>query len=313
MTDMKKIILSAFTVLSLVACNNGNGRHDASGTFETTESIISAEANGVIKEFIIEEGQTLNTGQYVGYIDSTQLYLKKKQLESQVKSLLGKTPDVATQTNAYKKQLAVAQTRLAAQLVEKKRVENLVKADAATPKQLDDITASVDALQKELEVIKGQEAAQTSVLQTQTNGLVGETIPLKVQIEQINDQLANSRIINPVNGTVLAKYAETSEMTASGKPLYKIADLSSLVLRAYISGNQLSSVKIGQVVKVLVDDANGKSKEYAGTIEWISNKAEFTPKTIQTKDERANLVYAMKIRVKNDGFLKIGMYADVKL
>jgi HlyD family secretion protein len=313
MTDMKKIILSATIVLCLVACNDRNGSHDASGTFETTESIISAEANGVVKEFTIEEGQTLKEGQYLGYIDSTQLYLKKKQLESQVRSLLGKTPDVAVQTNAYKKQLAVAQTRLAAQLVEKERVENLVKADAATPKQLDDITASVDALQKELDVIKGQEAAQTSVLQTQTNGLVGETVPLKVQIEQINDQLANSRIINPVNGTVLAKYAEASEMTASGKPLYKIADLSSLILRAYISGNQLSSVKIGQAVKVLVDDANGKSKEYAGTIEWISNKAEFTPKTIQTKDERANLVYAVKIRVKNDGFLKIGMYADVKL
>ena len=310
---MKKIILSAFAALSLVACNNGNGDHDASGTFETTESIISAETNGVVKEFTIEEGQTLKAGQYIGYIDSTQLYLKKKQLESQVRSLLGKTPDVATQTNAYKKQLAVAQTKLAAQLVEKNRMENLVKADAATPKQLDDITASVDALQKELEVIKGQEAAQTSVLQTQTNGLVGETVPLKVQIEQIDDQLANSRIINPVNGTVLTKYAEASEMTASGKPLYKIADLSSLILRAYISGNQLSSVKIGQAVKVLVDDADGKSKEYAGTIEWISNKAEFTPKTIQTKDERANLVYAVKIRVKNDGFLKIGMYADVKL
>jgi len=313
MTDMKKIILSAFTALSLVACNNGNGDYDASGTFETTESIISAEANGVVKEFTIEEGQTLKAGQYLGYIDSTQLYLKKKQLESQVRSIFGKTPDVAAQTNAYKKQLAVAQTKLAAQLVEKNRLENLVKADAATPKQLDDITASVDALQKELEVIKGQEAAQTSVLQTQTDGLVGETAPLKVQIEQLNDQIANSRIINPINGTVLTKYAEASEMTASGKPLYKIADLSSLILRAYISGNQLSSVKIGQVVKVLVDGDNGKSKEYPGTIEWISSKAEFTPKTIQTKDERANLVYAVKIRVKNDGFLKIGMYADVKL
>jgi membrane fusion protein YbhG len=313
MTDIKKIVLSAFIALSLVACNSGNHDYDASGTFEATESIISAETNGVVKEFTIEEGQTLKAGQYIGYIDSIQLYLKKKQLESQVKSLLEKTPDVATQTNAYKKQLAVAQTKLTAQLVEKKRIENLVKADAATPKQLDDITASVDALQKELEVIKGQEAAQTSVLHTQTNGLVGETAPLKVQIEQINDQLANSRIINPVNGTVLTKYAEVSEMAVNGKPLYKIADLSSLILRAYISGNQLSSVKINQPVKVLVDDANGKSKDYTGIIEWISDKAEFTPKTIQTKDERANLVYAVKIRVQNDGFLKIGMYADVKL
>lgn len=310
---MKQIIIVALITASLAACNNNNLEHDASGTFETTESIISAEANGIIKQFDVEEGQLLKAGQYIGYIDSVQLYLKKKQLESQVKSLLSKTPDVATQINAYKKQLAVAQTRLQAQFVEKRRIENLVKADAATPKQLDDITAATDALQKELDVIKGQEAAQSSILQTQTSGLVGETVPLKVQIEQINDQLANCRIVNEVNGTVLTKYAEANEMAANGKPLYKIADLSTLILRAYISGNQLSSVKLNQPVKVLVDDADGKFKEYNGVIEWISNKAEFTPKTIQTKDERANLVYAMKIRVKNDGYLKIGMYADVKL
>jgi len=310
---MKRIIIPVLIAASLAACNSNNPDHDASGTFETTESIISAEANGIIKQFDIEEGQVLKPGQYIGYIDSVQLHLKKKQLESQVKSLLSKTPDVATQINAYKKQLAVAQTRLNAQLVEKRRVENLVKADAATPKQLDDITAATDALQKELDVIKGQEAAQSSILLTQTSGLVGETAPLKVQIEQINDQLANCRIINEVNGTVLTKYAEANEMAASGKPLYKIADLSTLILRAYISGNQLSSVKLNQAVKVLVDDADGKFKEYSGIIEWISNKAEFTPKTIQTKDERANLVYAVKIRVKNDGYLKIGMYADVKL
>lgn len=310
---MKRIIIPVLIAAGLAACNNNNPDHDASGTFETTESIISAEANGIIKQFDVEEGQLLKAGQYIGYIDSVQLYLKKKQLESQVKSLLSRTPDVATQINAYKKQLAVAQTRLDAQLVEKRRIENLVKADAATPKQLDDITAATDALQKELDVIKGQEAAQNSILQTQTSGLVGETVPLKVQIEQINDQLANCRIVNEVNGTVLTKYAEANEMAANGKPLYKIADLSTLILRAYISGNQLSSVKLNQAVKVLVDDADGKFKEYNGIIEWISNKAEFTPKTIQTKDERANLVYAIKIRVKNDGYLKIGMYADVKL
>jgi HlyD family secretion protein len=310
---MKRIIIPLLLAASIAACNNGNGDYDASGTFETTESIISAEASGIIRQFDIEEGQVLKAGQYIGYIDSVQLYLKKKQLESQVRSLLSKTPDVATQVNAYKKQLAVTQTRLNAQLVEKRRIENLLKADAATPKQLDDITAVTDALQKELEVIKSQEAAQSSILNTQTSGLVSETLPLKVQIEQINDQLANSRIINEVNGTVLTKYAEANEMASNGKPLYKIADLSTLILRAYISGNQLSSVKLNQTVNVLVDDANGKSKEYPGIIEWISDKAEFTPKTIQTKDERANLVYAVKIRVKNDGFLKIGMYADVKL
>ncbi len=310
---MKRIMILLLLSAGVIACNNNNDDYDASGTFETTESIISAEANGIIKQFDVQEGQVLKTGQYIGYIDSIQLHLKKKQLESQVKSLLSKTPDVTTQINAYKKQLAVAQIRLDAQLVEKKRIENLVKADAATPKQLDDITAATNALQKELDVIKSQEAAQSSVLQTQTSGLVSETLPLKVQIEQINDQLADCRIINEVNGTVLTKYAETNEMATNGKPLYKIADLSTLILRAYISGNQLSAVKLNQQVKVLVDDANGKFKDYPGTIEWVSDKAEFTPKTIQTKDERANLVYAVKIRVKNDGFLKIGMYADVKL
>jgi HlyD family secretion protein len=311
---MNRIFIPVLIAAGLTACNNNNNNaHDASGTFETTETIVSAEANGIIKQFDIEEGQSLKEQQYIGYIDSIQLHLKKIQLESQVRSLLGKTPDVAAQTNAFKKQLAVTQTRLNAQLIEKRRIENLVKADAATPKQLDDITALTDALSKELDVIKGQEAAQNSILQTQTDGLVGETAPLKVQIEQINDQLADCRIINKVNGTVLTKYAETNEMAAIGKPLYKIADLSTLILRAYISGNQLSSVKLNQYVKVLVDGANGKFKEYTGIVEWISNKAEFTPKTIQTKDERANLVYAVKIRVKNDGYLKIGMYADVKL
>lgn len=310
---MKRITIPLLIMLSLIACNNNNREHDASGVFETTETIIAAEATGIIKQFDLEEGQVLKAGQYIGYIDSIQLHLKKKQLESQVRALLGKTPDVAVQTNAYKKQLAVGQSRLAAQLIEKRRIENLVKADAATPKQLDDITAFTDVLQKELDVIKGQEAAQNSILQTQKAGLVGETAPLKVQVEQLNDLLANCRIISKVNGTVLTKYAEINEMATSGKPLYKIADLSTLILRAYISGNQLSSIKLDQPVEVLADDANNKYKEYQGTIEWISSKAEFTPKTIQTKDERANLVYAIKIRVKNDGYLKIGMYADVKL
>jgi Multidrug resistance efflux pump len=295
-----------------MACNKRGNDHDASGTFETVETIVSAEANGIIKEISIEEGQTLESGQLVGYIDSIQLQLRKKQLESQIAALLKKTPDINAQINAYRKQLAVAQTRLNAQLIEKNRIENLLKADAATPKQLNDITALTDALQKEIDVIKSQESAQFSILQTQTNGLVSETIPLKVQIEQINEQLENCRIINEIKGTVLTKYAEANEMASVGKPLYKIADVSTLILKAYITGDQLSSVKLNQEVTVLVDAENKSTKEYKGIIEWISSKAEFTPKTIQTRDERANLVYAIKVRVKNDGYLKIGMYADVK-
>lgn len=309
---MKKIILITLAI-SIISCTNGKNDYDASGTFETTETIVAAEANGVIKQLNIEEGQILKAGQHIGYIDSVQLWLRKKQLDAQIKSVLSKSPDIAAQTSSFSKQKAVIQSQLNTQLHEKQRIENLVKADAATPKQLDDITGVVDALQKQLEVIRSQNIAQTSQLTTQTKGLNGDIIPLKVQIDQVNDQLSKCSIINNVNGTVLAKYAEANEMASTGKPLYKIADLSTLILRAYISGNQLSSVKIGQAVKVLVDDGNKKYKEYAGTIEWISDKAEFTPKTIQTKDERANLVYAVKIRVKNDGYLKIGMYADVKL
>jgi HlyD family secretion protein len=311
--NMKKIIPVVLTVLSIISCTDSKKDYDASGTFETNETIVAAEANGIIKQLDLEEGQILKAGQHIGYIDSVQLWLRKKQLEAQIKSVLSKSPDIAAQTSSFNKQEAVIQSQLNTQLHEKQRVENLVKADAATPKQLDDIKGVVDALQKQLEVIHSQDVAQTSQLTTQTKGLTGDIVPLKVQIEQLNDQLSKSNIVNPINGTVLAKYAESNEMAATGKSLYKIADLSTLILRAYISGSQLPSVKINQPVKVLVADANKKYKEYAGTIEWISDKAEFTPKTIQTKDERANLVYAVKIRVKNDGYLKIGMYADVKL
>jgi HlyD family secretion protein len=311
--DMKKIIPIVLMAISIISCTNNKNDYDASGTFETTETIVAAEANGLIKQLNIEEGQILKAGQHIGYIDSIQLSLRKKQLDAQIKSVLSKSPNIAAQTSSFSKQEAVIQSQLNTQLHEKQRIENLVKADAATPKQLDDITGAVDALQKQLEVTRSQEIAQISQLTTQTKGLSGDIIPLKVQIDQMNDQLSKCTIINNVNGTVLAKYAEANEMASTGKPLYKIADLSTLILRAYISGNQLSSVKINQAVKVLVDDGNKKYKEYTGIIEWISDKAEFTPKTIQTKDERANLVYAIKIRVKNDGYLKIGMYADVKL
>jgi HlyD family secretion protein len=310
---MKKIILTALIATSLISCINNREKYDASGTFETNETIVAAEADGIIKQLNLEEGQILEAGQRIGYIDSIQLWLRKKQIESQIKSMQGKSPDIAAQTSSFNKQVAVIQSQLNTQLHEKQRIENLVKADAATPKQLDDIKGQVDELQKQLEVIHSQEIAQTSQLTTETRGITGDIIPLKVQIDQVNDQLSKCNIINNVNGTVLAKYAEANEMASRGKPLYKIADLSTLILRAYISGNQLSSIKINQPVKVLVDDANKKYKEYEGKIEWVSSKAEFTPKTIQTKDERANLVYAVKIRVKNDGYLKIGMYADVKL
>jgi HlyD family secretion protein len=299
--------------VGVAGCKEKENLYDASGTFEAVETIVSAEATGRIVALDLEEGQMLKAGQQVGYIDSLPLYLKKKQLEAQIEATGSKLPDIAAQRNVYKQQLAVSQTRLDYLLHEQKRIENLLRADAATPKQLDDINAQVKELQTQLEVINRQDAAQTSVLRTQTSGLRADVVPLYVQIEQINDQLAKSKIINEVNGTVLSKYAEANEIAAVGKPIYKIADLSTIILRAYVTGDQLTGVKLNQQVKVLVNAKDGKYTELPGTIEWISNKAEFTPKTIQTKDERANLVYAVKIRVKNDGLLKIGMYGEVIL
>ncbi|MFT3747989.1 MAG: HlyD family efflux transporter periplasmic adaptor subunit [Agriterribacter sp.] len=306
--------LAPFVCMVIISsCSNNNNKFDASGTFEAVETIVSAEATGVIKVFNVKEGQEIAAGTEVGYIDSTQLALRKKQLEAQIKATGSRLPDINAQTNYYKQQLAVTQVRLNNLKREQVRVQNLVKADAATTKQLDDINAQVEETEKQLQVIQNQDAAQVSVLLTQTSGLKSDALPLIAQIEQVQDQLNKSRIINETKGTVLAKYAETNEMATTGKALYKIADLSTIILRAYITGDQLPGIKLNQKVIVLADDGKDKYKNYEGIIEWISDKAEFTPKTIQTKDERANLVYAIKIRIVNDGFLKIGMYADVKL
>ncbi|MFT3946812.1 MAG: HlyD family efflux transporter periplasmic adaptor subunit [Agriterribacter sp.] len=306
-------LLLILCTMIVSGCGNNNNQYAASGTFEAVETIVSAEATGIIKQFNIEEGREIPAGVEVGYIDSTQLSLRKKQLEAQVKATGSRLPDINAQTNYYKQQLSVTQVRLNNLKKEQARVQNLVKADAATTKQLDDINAQVEETEKQLQVIQKQDAAQVSVLRTQTSGLKSDALPLIAQIEQVQDQLNKSRIINETKGTVLAKYAEANEMATTGKALYKIADLSTIILRAYITGNQLPGIKLNQKVTVMIDDGKDKYKNYEGIIEWISDKAEFTPKTIQTKDERANLVYAIKIRVANDGFLKIGMYADVKL
>lgn len=307
------VILIVMILLSVITSCRNKTNYDASGTFEADETIISAEANGALKTFSIEEGQVLQAGQQVGYIDTIQLVLKKKQLESQVKATGSRLPDIPVQTYYFKQQMAVTQSRLDNLRHEQKRIENLVKADAATAKQLDDINAQIDETEKQLAVTRNQDAAQSSVLKTQAAGLRGDVLPLIAQIEQVNDQLAKSVIVNPLNGTVLTKYAEAYEVVSTGKQLYKIADLSTLILRAYVTGDQLPQLKINQKVTAMIDSAVGKYKNYEGVIEWISDKAEFTPKTIQTKEERANLVYAVKIRVKNDGYLKIGMYGEVKL
>lgn len=295
---MKKIVVFlSVGLLILQSCSNSKHSFDASGVFESNEIIVSSEANGVIQDLSIEEGSVVKAGQVIGTIDSIQLYLKKKQLEAQIFALLGKRPDVQTQLASFEEQLKAAKK-------EQKRVQNLLKSDAATQKQLDDITAQIDVLQKQLD-------AQRSNLAITVEGISNESVPLQIQVEQLLDQLQKCKITNPINGTVLSLYAKEKEMTAYGKPLYKIADISELILRVYITGEQLSQVQLHKKVQVFTDKGEDNYFETSGEIIWISDKAEFTPKTIQTKDERANLVYAVKIKVPNKGDLKIGMYGEV--
>ena len=288
----------ALTALLMLSCKQAPQLYDASGSFEAIETLIPADASGIIQQLDIREGQVIDSGQVIGYIDSTQLHLRKKQLEAQIKAVLSKKPNISRQLAAYQVQLDQARHELA-------RIDRLVKADAATPKQLDDAKSMVAVIEKQMEALQ-------STLSITSEGLSQDTEPLFTQIAQLNDQIRRCVITNPVKGTVLTTYAEPFEMAVPGKPLYKIADLSSIILRAYITGDQLTGRRLGDQVTIMVDDTSGTYKTYNGTIEWISDKAEFTPKTIQTKDERANLVYAMKIRVANDGYLKIGMYGEVK-
>lgn len=309
-TIVKIIPLAA--LLFLMSCGNKNGKFDATGTFEADEVIVSSELAGKITSFSVEEGQTIPKDSIVAVVDAANISLQKEQVEANIQALSEKTADVSPQVRLLENQLAVQQSQLNNLLHEQARVQNLLKQDAATGKQLDDITAQVDVAQKNLAVTQQQINVQRSNVATQNRGIMSEGKPLEKRIAQLDDQLKRATILNPVNGTIITKYAEQGEITAAGKALYKIADLSTMTLRAYITGTQISEVKLGQVVKVLVGDGADKYKELPGTIVWIADKAEFTPKTIQTKEERANLVYAIKVKVKNDGYLKIGMYGEIK-
>ncbi|RPD39401.1 HlyD family secretion protein [Chitinophaga barathri] len=287
------------SALCFTACSDNEDAADAYGNFESTEVIVSAEATGRLLSFDVEEGAVLAANTLVGGIDSIQLKLRKDQLGANIRAVLSKKPDVSPQ-------LAVIRQQIATQQKEKTRIENLFKANAATSKQLDDINAAIAVLEK-------QYASTASSLNTQVTGISSETQPLQVQVEQVREQLAQSRVVNPVNGTVLTKYVEKGEVVTYGKPLYKIADLQTMYLRAYISENQLSRIKTGQQVNVQLDQPDGTLKSLPGTVSWIASEAEFTPKTIQTREERVHLVYALKVRVQNDGSLKIGMPGEMRI
>jgi HlyD family secretion protein len=308
-----KRILFQLCICVLFSCKGSTDKFDASGSFEADEVIVSSQLSGEILDLGINEGDSLYKGQVVGTIDADNISLQKQQVEATIRSLSEKTANVAPSVTLLQNQLAVQQSQLNNLLHEKERVERLLKADAATGKQLDDINAQIDITSKQMRVTRQQIAVQKTNTGTQNRSILSEGLPLKKQAAQLDEQLSKSKITNPINGFVTTRYAEAGEVTSPGKALYKIADLSVLTLRAYVTGAQLSEIRLNQKVKVYVDKGADDYRIYDGVITWISNKAEFTPKTIQTKEERANLVYAVKIRVKNDGYLKMGMFAEVGL
>lgn len=298
---MNKLYATTATLLAaltLAACGGEKKEYDATGTFEATEVTVSAEQNGKLLQLDANEGDRIEEGRQVGLIDTVQLYLKARQIGATKLVYAAQKPDAAKQVAATRQQLAKARE-------EYDRFAALVKDGAANRKALDDARSQVQVLRRQLE-------AQMSSLSTSTNSLEAQMGTADIQKLQVADQLRKCRVTAPITGTVLEKYAERGEFTAVGKPLFKMADTGNMFLRAYITSSQLRAVKVGQKVKVSADYGDNKRKEYQGRVTWISPKSEFTPKTILTDDERADLVYAVKIAVKNDGYIKIGMYGEAK-
>lgn len=294
---MKNVILIS-TLLMLVACGANEKEYDATGTFEATETIVSAEQSGVLLHFDIEEGNVLKQGQEVGLVDTTQVWLKIQQTSAMKAVYRSQKPDMEAQIAAIRQQLTKAQQ-------EQQRYQELVADGAAPSKILDDAANQVKVLQKQL-------AAQQSALSTNIQALDKQMATADVQVSQLQDQLRKCHITTPAQGTVLEKYVEQGEFVSVGKPLFKVADVGQMFLRAYVTSVQLQHIKIGQQVKVFADYGDGGKKGYDGKISWISSRSEFTPKTILTDDERADLVYAVKVAVKGDGYIKIGMYGGVQ-
>ncbi|MBK9329527.1 MAG: HlyD family efflux transporter periplasmic adaptor subunit [Sphingobacteriales bacterium] len=309
---MKQLFFITGTLVLFASCQLGNHKPDASGVFESDEVIVSAEQPGKILSLNVHEGDVLQKGMNVGQIDISNFQYQKEQVQSTISILPNKTSNPHPQLQLIKDQLAVQETNLKYLQGERERIARLLKADAATKKQYDDMNAKVEELQKQIVVTRQQIAVYTSNVSTQNRAILSEKNPMEKSVKLIENQISKGSIINPVNGTVLTKYAMEGEMAGAGRALYKIANLDTLNLRAYITGSQLNAVKLGQNITVQIDNGEKGYKSYPGTITWISDRSEFTPKTIQTKDERANLVYAIKIRVKNDGYIKLGMYGEVK-
>ncbi len=294
---MRKILTLAGTALMMAACGGNEKAQDATGTFEATETTVFAEQSGTLLTFGINEGDEVAQGAEVGLIDTTQTWLKIQQTEATKAVYQSQKPDTERQIAAIRQQLAKARQ-------EQQRYKELVADGAAPSKMLDDATSQVKVLQKQLD-------AQISSLSTSARVLDKQTAAAEVQVASLRDMLRKCHITAPTQGTILEKYVERGEFVATGKPLFKIADTQAMYLRAYVTSAQLQNVKLGQQVKVFADYGDQQKKEYVGTVAWISSRSEFTPKAILTDDERADLVYAVKIAVRNDGYIKIGMYGEV--
>ena len=295
---MKRMMITAGVALMMAACGESEREYDATGTFEATETTVFAEQSGALLTFGVNEGDNIEAGREVGLVDTTQTWLKIQQLHATKEVYRSQKPDMERQIAATRQQLVKARQ-------DEQRYRELVADGAAPSKMLDDASSQVKVLQRQLD-------AQISSLSTSSRALDKQTAAAEVQVSQLRDQLRKCHIITPTKGTVLEKYVERGEFVSIGKPLFKMADTENMYMRAYVTSAQLQNIKIGQQVKVFADYGNNQRKEYQGTISWISSRSEFTPKTILTDDERADLVYAIKVAIKNDGFVKIGMYGQVK-
>ena len=323
---MKKTLLIASLAIIVAACSKKEKEYDATGTFEATEVTISAEANGQLTLLSADEGQEVARGTVMGYVDKKQLELKKQQLEASLRQLDASRKQLAATRSSndsrqldLEKQLASIRQQIANAQRERQRFSELYKDGAVARKQVDDIVYQISVLEKQLtateDQIRSNNAAfddQNRGISAQIEGVSRQADGIEAQIAQIDDQIGKADIVSPIMGTILEKYVESGELVTVGKPLLKLADTQNMFIRAYVTSAQLQQVKVGQKVKVFADYGDNQKHTYDGTVTWISNRSEFTPKTILTDDERADLVYAMKVALKNDGFVKIGMYGEVK-
>jgi HlyD family secretion protein len=323
---MKRTTIMAGVLLLLVACGNKEKEYDATGTFEATEVTVSAKSTGELQRFDVTEGQEIDQNVVVGTIDAYQLKLQRQQLENTKEQLKANKKQLnATRgaTNSkqldLEKQVASIRQQIANAQRERQRYNELVNDGAVPRKQLDDINYQIKVLEKQLAATQEQIRSNNASLKEQSQGITAQMegidaqqLTVESQKAQLDDQIANSDIKAPITGSVLEKYVERGEYVTVGKPLFKMADTQNMFIRAYVTSAQLKDIKVGQQVKVFADYGNGQKKSYDGTVTWISSRSEFTPKTILTDDERADLVYAVKIAFKNDGYVKIGMYGEVK-